>query len=126
MLGILLSKLFFSLNFIYSQISNSRKSFIFSKSIDDEEINEYSKKKIDLDTIILKLKLKIYNNILETIGNTPLVKMNQMIEDMGVSATVLAKVETTNPGNSIKDRMAVKMIEDAEKDDQIEGLQAEL
>ena len=38
-----------------------------------------------------------------------------MIEDMGVSATVLAKVETTNPGNSIKDRMAVKMIEDAEK-----------
>jgi cystathionine beta-synthase len=59
--------------------------------------------------------MKIYNNILETIGNTPMVKMNQMIEDMGVSATVLAKVETTNPGNSIKDRMAVKMIEDAEK-----------
>ena len=40
MLGILLSKLFFSLNFIYSQISNSRKSFIFSKSIDDEEITK--------------------------------------------------------------------------------------
>lgn len=58
--------------------------------------------------------MKIYNNILETIGNTPLVKLNAMIEDMGLKATVLAKVETTNPGNSIKDRMAVKMIEDAE------------
>jgi cystathionine beta-synthase len=59
--------------------------------------------------------MKIYNNILETIGNTPLVKMNAMIEDMGIKATVLAKVETVNPGNSIKDRMAVKMIDDAEE-----------
>lgn len=58
--------------------------------------------------------MKVYNNILETIGNTPLVRMNQMIDDMKIEATVLAKVETTNPGNSIKDRMAVKMIEDAE------------
>jgi cystathionine beta-synthase len=54
-----------------------------------------------------------YNNILETIGNTPLVKLNTVTKD--VPATVLAKVETTNPGNSIKDRMALKMIEDAEK-----------
>ncbi|MCX2482987.1 pyridoxal-phosphate dependent enzyme [Pedobacter sp. MR2016-24] len=54
-----------------------------------------------------------YNNILETIGNTPLVKLNNITKD--IQATVLAKVETTNPGNSIKDRMAVKMIEDAEK-----------
>lgn len=54
-----------------------------------------------------------YNNILETIGNTPLVKLNNITKD--VAATVLAKIETTNPGNSIKDRMAVKMIEDAEK-----------
>ncbi|WP_113654743.1 pyridoxal-phosphate dependent enzyme [Pedobacter namyangjuensis] len=54
-----------------------------------------------------------YNNILETIGNTPLVKLNNITKE--ISATVLAKVETTNPGNSIKDRMAVKMIEDAEK-----------
>ncbi len=57
--------------------------------------------------------MKIYNNILETIGNTPLVKLNRLTKD--VKATVLAKVETTNPGNSVKDRMAVKMIEDAEK-----------
>ena len=54
-----------------------------------------------------------YNNILETIGNTPLVKLNKIVAD--IPATVLAKVETTNPGNSIKDRMALKMIEDAEK-----------
>jgi cystathionine beta-synthase len=54
-----------------------------------------------------------YNNILETIGNTPLVKLNNITKD--VKATVLAKIETTNPGNSIKDRMAVKMIEDAER-----------
>lgn len=53
-----------------------------------------------------------YNNILETIGNTPLVRLNQVTKD--VKATVLAKIETTNPGNSIKDRMALRMIEDAE------------
>lgn len=54
-----------------------------------------------------------YNNILETIGNTPLVKLNNLTK--GIEATVLAKIETTNPGNSIKDRMAIKMIEDAEQ-----------
>jgi cystathionine beta-synthase len=54
-----------------------------------------------------------YNNILETIGNTPMVRLNNVTRD--VKATVLAKIETTNPGNSIKDRMALKMIEDAEK-----------
>lgn len=53
-------------------------------------------------------------NILGTIGNTPLVKLNKVTE--GIDALVLAKVETFNPGNSVKDRMAVKMIEDAEAD----------
>ena len=53
-----------------------------------------------------------HNNILETIGNTPMVKLNRITR--GIKGTVLAKIETTNPGNSIKDRMAVKMIEDAE------------
>lgn len=52
-------------------------------------------------------------NILETIGRTPLVKLNKVVKDL--PCTVLAKIETFNPGNSIKDRMAVKMIEDAEK-----------
>jgi len=57
--------------------------------------------------------MKYYNNILETIGNTPLVKLNKTVE---TNALVLAKVETFNPGHSIKDRMALKMIEDAELD----------
>ena len=55
-----------------------------------------------------------YNNIIETIGNTPLVKLNKVVE--GVPGTILAKVESFNPGHSIKDRMALKMVEDAEKD----------
>ncbi|WP_435262492.1 pyridoxal-phosphate dependent enzyme [Tenacibaculum sp. nBUS_03] len=54
------------------------------------------------------------NNILETIGNTPLVKLNSVTKE--IDALVLAKVETFNPGNSVKDRMALKMIEDAEAD----------
>ncbi len=56
---------------------------------------------------------KTCNNILEAIGNTPLVRLNKVAE--GIKATVYAKIETFNPGNSIKDRMALKMIEDAEK-----------
>jgi len=58
--------------------------------------------------------MKYCKNILETIGNTPMVKINSITKD--IPALVLAKVETFNPGNSIKDRMALKMIEDAEKD----------
>ena len=54
-----------------------------------------------------------HKNILSTIGHTPLVKLNKVVGD--IKATVLAKVETFNPGNSIKDRMALQMIEDAEK-----------
>jgi len=57
--------------------------------------------------------MKYSSNILETIGNTPLIKLNKIIED--IDALVLAKVEYFNPGNSVKDRMALKMIEDAEK-----------
>ncbi|PWH83223.1 cystathionine beta-synthase [Algibacter marinivivus] len=53
-------------------------------------------------------------NILETIGNTPLVKLNKLTKDL--PCLVLAKYETFNPGNSTKDRMALKMIEDAEVD----------
>ena len=58
--------------------------------------------------------MKYSENILGTIGNTPLVRLNNITKD--VNALVLAKVETFNPGNSVKDRMAVKMIEDAEAD----------
>jgi cystathionine beta-synthase len=57
------------------------------------------------------------NNILETIGNTPLIRINKITKDL--PATVLAKVEYFNPGNSIKDRMALKMLEVAEKEGKI-------
>jgi cystathionine beta-synthase len=57
------------------------------------------------------------NNILETIGNTPLIKLNKITKDL--PCTVLAKVEYFNPGHSIKDRMAVKMLEVAEQEGKI-------
>ena len=53
-------------------------------------------------------------NILDAIGHTPMVRINAITRG-SIKATVLAKIETFNPGNSIKDRMAVRMIEDAEK-----------
>lgn len=58
--------------------------------------------------------MDIKQNILETIGNTPLIKLNKITKD--IPATVLAKVDYFNPGNSIKDRMAIKMVEVAEKE----------
>lgn len=57
-------------------------------------------------------------NILGTIGNTPLVKINKLAEE--IPALVLAKYETFNPGNSVKDRMALTMLEDAEEQGLIE------
>ena len=58
--------------------------------------------------------MDIKNNILETIGNTPLIKLNKITKDL--PCTVLAKVEYFNPGNSAKDRMALKMVEVAEQE----------
>ena len=58
--------------------------------------------------------MDIKNNILETIGNTPLIRLNKIIK--GFPCTVLAKVDYFNPGNSIKDRMALKMVEVAEQE----------
>src|SRR5437763_71125 len=57
---------------------------------------------------------KVCDTILDAIGDTPMVRINRITRGL-INATVLAKIETFNPGNSIKDRMAVKMIEDAEK-----------
>ncbi|MBB6612351.1 pyridoxal-phosphate dependent enzyme [Pontibacter sp. Tf4] len=57
--------------------------------------------------------MKYLNHITEAIGNTPLVKLNSVAKE--TKATILAKVEYLNPGNSVKDRMAIRMIEDAEK-----------
>ncbi len=55
----------------------------------------------------------VHDNILAAIGDTPLIRLNRITREIG--ATVYAKVESTNPGNSIKDRMAIRMVEDAEK-----------
>ncbi|BBH66177.1 putative cystathionine beta-synthase [Actinoplanes sp. OR16] len=57
--------------------------------------------------------MRYYDNVVEIIGNTPLVRLNSVTE--GISATVLAKVEYMNPGGSVKDRIALRMVEDAEK-----------
>ena len=61
--------------------------------------------------------MQYHDNVLTTIGNTPLIRLNKVVSE--VDATVLAKVETFNPGHSIKDRMALKMLEDAEADGKI-------
>jgi len=58
--------------------------------------------------------MDVKNNILETVGNTPLVRLNKLTKDL--PCEVYAKVEYFNPGNSIKDRMALKMVEVAEKE----------
>jgi len=60
---------------------------------------------------------RVYDNVLQTIGNTPLVRLNKVVADL--PCKVYAKVETFNPGNSIKDRMALKMLEVAEKEGKI-------
>lgn len=61
---------------------------------------------------MLIIKSMYHENILSTIGNTPLVKLNKVVEE--VPALVLGKIETFNPGHSIKDRMALKMLDEAE------------
>ncbi len=57
--------------------------------------------------------MEVYDNIIETIGNTPLVRLHKVIAD--IPCPVYAKVESFNPGNSVKDRIALKLVEDAEK-----------
>ncbi len=57
--------------------------------------------------------MKTYNNILETIGKTPLVKLNKLTQ--GIDATIMVKIEARNPGGSVKDRISLSMIQEAEK-----------
>jgi cystathionine beta-synthase len=57
--------------------------------------------------------VRYYDNVVELIGNTPLVRLHTVTE--GISATVLAKIEYLNPGGSVKDRIALRMVEEAEK-----------
>jgi len=56
---------------------------------------------------------KILSNVLEAVGNTPLIRLNHVT--VGVGATVCAKVEACNPGRSVKDRIALAVVEDAER-----------
>ena len=59
--------------------------------------------------------MKIYNSVAELIGNTPLLKLNNLTEQYKISATVLGKMECFNPAGSAKDRVALSMLDDAEK-----------
>ena len=59
--------------------------------------------------------MKIYSNILDTVGNTPLVELINLEKKYNLKAKILAKVESFNPAGSVKDRIAKAMIEDAEK-----------
>ena len=61
----------------------------------------------------MKDEIKAYNNVLELIGNTPLIKLSKVTADM--SGDFYAKVEAFNPGHSSKDRIALYIIEEAEK-----------
>jgi len=58
------------------------------------------------------LQKRLYNNVVELIGNTPLVKINRILEES--SAEIYVKLESFNPAGSVKDRIALNMIEDAE------------
>lgn len=59
--------------------------------------------------------MKVYHNILELVGNTPLVELSKLDKEEGAKATVYAKIEAFNPAGSAKDRIALNMIETAEK-----------
>jgi len=61
----------------------------------------------------MEKKLKIYNNITELVGNTPLVRLNRL--NQGAAADIVLKLEYFNPTHSVKDRIGVAMIDDAEK-----------
>src|SRR4029078_1857667 len=63
--------------------------------------------------------MRYYDNVVEMIGNTPLIRLRSVTE--GIAATVLAKVEYFNPGGSVKDRIALRMVEEAEKSGQLQS-----
>lgn len=67
--------------------------------------------------MLMNASMRVYNNVLETIGNTPLIRLNRVVADL--PCPVYAKVDFFNPGNSIKDRMALKMLEVAEQEGKI-------
>lgn len=62
-----------------------------------------------------KLLPVVMNSVTEQIGNTPLVKLNRLPQSLGIEATIYAKLEYFNAGGSVKDRIALRMIEEAER-----------
>ena len=62
-----------------------------------------------------KLPPVVMNSVTEQIGNTPLVKLNKLPQSLGIEATIYAKLEYFNAGGSVKDRIALRMIEEAER-----------
>ncbi|HYJ90297.1 MAG TPA: pyridoxal-phosphate dependent enzyme, partial [Pyrinomonadaceae bacterium] len=60
--------------------------------------------------------MKFYNDVLELIGNTPLVRINHLTKQHGIKAQIFAKMESLNPGYSVKDRIGVSMINWAERE----------
>lgn len=68
---------------------------------------------------IHKVKPAIYSTILDHVGNTPLVRLNKIPAEYGIKCEILAKCEFFNPGGSLKDRIALRMIEDAEREGKI-------
>ena len=60
--------------------------------------------------------MKVYNNVLELIGNTPLVRINNITKQQKIKAPIYAKMENLNPGYSVKDRIGISMIDWAEKE----------
>jgi cysteine synthase A len=71
------------------------------------------------DDISSTFRGKIYDNIIDTIGATPIVRLNRLMNDGGVSGNILGKCEYFNPLSSVKDRIGLAMIEAAERDDRI-------
>lgn len=61
-------------------------------------------------------KLRVFENVVETIGNTPIVKLNKIGKKNGIKCQLFGKMEFYNPGGSIKDRIGKNMIEGAEKE----------
>jgi cystathionine beta-synthase len=59
--------------------------------------------------------MKVYQNVLEIIGDTPLIRINNITKQHGIKAQVYAKMESLNPGYSVKDRIGVSMVNDAEE-----------
>lgn len=62
-----------------------------------------------------KIPPVVMDSVTEQIGNTPLVKLNKLPQSLGIEATIYAKLEYFNPGGSVKDRIALRMIEEAER-----------